>query len=74
MYVNAAPVDVPVGATALDAVRGWDAAVAAQVAAGERSVVDSRGIATPPDGPVHVGAIYRIVRNRAGATDAAADE
>ena len=67
VYVNSTPVDVAVGGTALDAVRSFDAGMAASVVAGERAVADSRGIVTPPDGPVHGGAIYRIVRNRAGS-------
>ena len=75
VYVNSAPIDVDAGATALDAVHTWDSAVAAQVTAGERAITDSRGIVTLPGGPVHGGAIYRIVRNRAGAgaAEAAAD-
>lgn len=73
VYVNSAPVDLEAGATALDAVNAWDSAVASQVSAGERAITDSRGIVTPPGGPVHGGAIYRIVRKRAGAADVTAD-
>ena len=67
VYVNNAPVDVPVGATAAEAVGVWDGAVAAQVRAGERAIADSRGIVTGPDGVTFAGAIYRIVR--AGARE-----
>lgn len=62
VYVNSAPVEVPVGATAADAVAAWDAAVGVQVRAGERAITDSRGILTPNGGAVYAGAIYRIVR------------
>ena len=71
VYVNSAPVDVEPGATALDAVGAWDSAVAAQVSAGERAITDSRGIVTLPGGPVHGGAIYRVVHNRTGAGEVA---
>lgn len=64
VYVNAAPVDVPAGATALEAVRRHDAALAAQVAAGARLITDSRGLPTPADAPVHGGAIFRVVSAR----------
>lgn len=74
VYVNAAPVDVAAGASALDAVRAFDAGIAASVIAGERAIADSRGIVTAPDGPVHGGAIYRIVRNRAGGRPDAVDD
>ena len=67
VYVNNAPVDVPVGATAAEAVRAWDGAVADQIRAGERAIADSRGIVTAPDGVTFAGAIYRIVR--AGARE-----
>ncbi len=62
VYVNGAPVDVRSGATAAEAVAAWDAAVGAQVHAGERAITDSRGIVTPNDGVAYAGAIYRIVR------------
>ena len=62
VYVNSAPVDIPAGATAVDAVATWDAAVGVQVRAGERAITDSRGILTPNDGVAYAGAIYRIGR------------
>ena len=74
VYVNSAPVDVAAGETALDAVRAWDAGIAASVVAGERAIADSRGIVTTPDSPVHSGAIYRIVRSRAGGRAEKGDE
>ena len=74
VYVNSVPVDVAADATALDAVRALDAGIAASVVAGERAIADSRGIVTPPSGPVHGGAIYRIVRKRTTGTSEPGDE
>ncbi|MGH7651837.1 MAG: hypothetical protein ACREMS_08325 [Gemmatimonadaceae bacterium] len=64
VYVNARPVDVPVSATALDAIDLWNAAAAASVRSGERVITDSRGIVTANDAPVQNGSIFRIVRVR----------
>ncbi len=67
-FVNERGVSVPPGATALDAVRAFDAlggtALAADVAAGARAVVDSRGLPVDPAGPAHGGAIYRVLPAR----------
>lgn len=65
VYVNGRGVDVPAAATALDAVGACDPDAAARVRAGERTLTDSRGIATPPETPVHGGAIFRVVGGRA---------
>ena len=62
--VNATGLDVPDGATALDAVRAWDAAAADEVAVGERVIADSRGLPAAPDSPAHGGAIYRVLPAR----------
>lgn len=72
VYINARPVEVDASATALQAVEAWDAAQAEAVRNGERMITDSRGIATPNDTPVQIGAIFRIVRARqidAGESD-----
>lgn len=69
LYVNAAPVEVPPGCTALDAVRAWNPDAAAAVVAGERRITDSRGLDAPPDAPVHTGAIFRVVAARTRADD-----
>lgn len=70
-YVNGRGVDVPAGATAIDAVRVWDAAVADQVSSGDRALTDSRGLPLEPDAPLSTGAIVRIVSGRRrGTTDA----
>ncbi|HEU4990238.1 MAG TPA: hypothetical protein VFT41_10685 [Gemmatimonadaceae bacterium] len=71
VFVNAAGVDVPRGATAADAVRAWQAAEADAVSAGTRLITDSRGL--PIDGatPLQAGAILRTISNRgADAGDA----
>lgn len=64
VYVNAAPLDVPDGSTALDAVRAWNAAAADAVAAGEKVLADSRGLPAAPDTPIHGGAIFRVLPAR----------
>jgi hypothetical protein len=71
VYVNATGLDVPAGATALDAVRAWNPAAADAVAIGERVIADSRGLQTSPDAPAHGGAIYRVLpaRHRGDAAE-----
>lgn len=69
-YVNGRGVDVPPGATAIDAVRAWDAAVAEQVSSGERALADSRGLPLEPGASLVAGSILRIVSGRRrGPTD-----
>jgi hypothetical protein len=70
VYVNERGLDVPAGATALDAVRAFDAAEAERYAAGTRGLTDSRGLPVPPTAAAHGGAIYRLVSARAAAADA----
>ena len=64
VYVNSTGLDVPDGATALDAVRAWNATAADEVAIGERVIADSRGLPAAPDTPAHGGAIYRVLPAR----------
>ena len=64
VYVNAVPVDVPVGGTALDAVRIWNAAAADAVAAGDRMLTDSRGLPIAADAPLSNGTVLRLISNR----------
>ena len=64
VYVNAAPLDLPEGATALDAVRAWNADAADAVALGEKVLADSRGLPASPDTPLHGGAIFRVLPAR----------
>ena len=73
VFINAAGVDVPEGATALDAVRLWDAAAARDVQAGRRALADSRGLPAAPDTPVYGGAIFRLVSARAARGDTNAE-
>ncbi len=64
VFVNARGYDVPIGATALDAVRAADAAEADAVSAGTRQITDSRGLPVAPATPAYGGVIYRTVGNR----------
>ena len=64
VYVNSTGLDVPDGATAIDAVRAWNPAAADEVAVGERVIADSRGLPASPDSPAHGGAIYRVMPAR----------
>ena len=64
VYVNSTGLDVPDGATALDAVRAWNATAAEEVAIGERVIADSRGLPAAPDSPAHGGAIFRVLPSR----------
>lgn len=69
VFVNAARVDVPAPATALNAVRAWNADAASGVEQGTRSLTDSRGLALASDAPVYSGAIMRVVAVRDHASD-----
>jgi len=64
VYVNAVPLDVPDGSTALDAVRAWNASAADAVAVGDKVLADSRGLPASPDTPLHGGAIFRVLPAR----------
>ena len=64
VFVNERGVDVARGATALDALRALDAAEASLVEAGERALVDSRGLPTTSEAPAFAGAIYRTISAR----------
>lgn len=63
-YVNGHGVDVPAAASAIDAVRAWDAAAADQVMSGERALTDSRGLPLDPSSMLQAGSIVRIVSGR----------
>lgn len=71
VYVNASRVDVPARSTALDAVRAWSTDAAAEVSAGSRGIVDSRGLPLDPAAPMSAGSILRLVavRHRGGGGD-----
>lgn len=63
-YVNGRGVDVPQGASALDAVRALDPGAASAVLAGDRALTDSRGLPLDPATPLEAGSIVRIVSGR----------
>jgi hypothetical protein len=69
-YVNGRGVDVPAGASAIDAVRVWDPNAADQVAAGDRALTDSRGLPLEPGAVLSAGTIIRIVSGRRRGADA----
>ena len=71
VFVNARAVQVPTGATVLDAVRAFDPAEGDAFAAGTRGITDSRGLPVAPTGPVHGGAIFRLVSARAARIEGA---
>ena len=72
VYVNGRGVDAPVAAQAIDAVRVWDAQVAAEITEGRRALADSRGLPLDPATPVFGGLIIRVVSNRATRGEASA--
>ena len=70
-FVNGHGVEVPKGATAIDAVRAWDPVSADLVRDGKRAIADSRGLPAPPEQPVVGGAIYRVVSARSRGAEGA---
>jgi hypothetical protein len=64
VFVNATGVEVPAGASALDAVRAWNADAAGEVAAGSRIITDSRGLPLDAAAPMSAGSILRLVAKR----------
>ena len=64
VFVNATGVDVPAGATALDAVRAWNADAASEVTAGGRIITDSRGLPLDAATPMSAGSILRLIAKR----------
>ena len=65
MFVNASPVEVERGSSALDCVRSWQSEEGIAVAAGQRIITDSRGLPIPNDSPAQAGSIFRTIPNRA---------
>lgn len=64
VYVNERGVTVPVGSTALDAVRALFPDDAVGVEAGRLRLTDSRGLPIASSEVLAYGAIYRVVANR----------
>jgi hypothetical protein len=73
VFVNAEGVDVPAGASALDAVRAWNPERASEVAAGTRLITDSRGLPIDSATPMSAGSILRLVANRDRSAESDAD-
>jgi hypothetical protein len=66
VFVNGVALDVPHGATALEAVRRWRPGEADAVTSGASVITDSRGLPTAADTPVQAGAIFRVIPARTG--------
>jgi hypothetical protein len=64
VFVNASGVDVPSGATALDAVRAFDSDAAQDVTAGSRVITDSRGLPIDASSLMSAGSILRLIAKR----------
>jgi hypothetical protein len=64
VFVDAHGVEVPRGATALDAVAVFDADAAASVRSGEKILTDSRGLPIDAATTVEAGAIFRLIPRR----------
>jgi hypothetical protein len=67
VFVNAAPVDVSRGASAIDCVRAWNPGEADAVAAGQRAITDSRGLEVEPASPTSAGSIFRTISKRSAS-------
>ncbi len=72
VYVNERGVSVPHGSVAVDAVRAFSEALAAEVSGGRQRLTDSRGLPVEASQPLVGGAIYRVVpvRERLESADA----
>jgi hypothetical protein len=65
VFVNAAKIELPSDATALDAIRLWSESAAREVTEGTRVVLDDRGLPIDPATTVQGGSIFRLVPARA---------
>lgn len=70
VFVNERPVTLPAGASALDAARVLDPALAERLATGTASLTDARGLPVDPGVPLAAGAILRAVARRTAGPDA----
>ena len=61
VFVNAVPVDLPVGSRVSAAIHALDQELAQQVSAGTAYVTDGRGIQISVDSPLSAGAILRVI-------------
>jgi hypothetical protein len=69
VFVNSHPLDLPSGASALEAVRAFDANEASAVSEGLRVITDSRGLPLAPSTVMSAGSILRVVAARARPAD-----
>jgi hypothetical protein len=69
VFVGGRALDLPRGATALDAVCADDTAQGAEIEAGRLAITDSRGLPLDPTTVLAAGAILRVVRNRVARSD-----
>jgi hypothetical protein len=74
VFVNGIAVDVPAGASALEAVQRWNADEAAAVSRGDRVITDSRGLPIATDLRVSAGSIFRLVPARKRSVAPTGDE
>ena len=70
VFVNNGAVDLPAGAGVAEAVRLFDLALGAQLAAGTAYVTDGRGIEIDPAAPLASGSILRVVVSARRGADA----
>ena len=64
VFIDARGVDVPPGATAIDAVEAFDKTVALAVREGHKILTDSRGLPVDSDTALESGAIFRLISRR----------
>lgn len=64
VFVDGRGVDLPRGASAIDAVAAIDPALATAVRLGDRIVTDSRGLPIDAATPISGGAILRLIPRR----------
>ena len=64
VFIDAKGIDVPPGATAIDAVEALDPATAMAVRAGEKILTDSRGLPCDMTTELQAGAIFRLIPRR----------
>lgn len=64
VFIDAKGVDVPPGATAIDAVEAYDKTVAVAVRGGQKILTDSRGLPVDSAMALESGAIFRLISKR----------
>jgi hypothetical protein len=69
VFVNSAPLDLPLDSSALSAVRAFDANEAQGVSDGLRLITDSRGLPIDPATVMHAGSILRVISARSRAAE-----